>query len=326
MARMGGGDIGPELGGPAEPMGPSPFEPVERPRYITFRRALFLGAVGIAALVITLYVLASSWLAPEAAFGIHDRPVNILILGTDRTYDDHGKPMEGPVRADVIMLASVNPRANRVYLVSIPRDTRARIPGYGTNKINASHTLGGQDLTRKAVEDLVGMPVDRCVEVDFQGFVRVIDALGGVEIDVDKDMRYVDRAGGFKVDLEKGAQLLDGAKALGYVRYRADALGDINRVKRQQTLLKAIARQAVSVRNLRKARGILGIVSQYVSTDMSRRDMASLGWFMLRTRAELESETLPGEFSPVYWVPDQKRIGELVGTMLEGFSEQGVGR
>ncbi|MDI7246134.1 MAG: LCP family protein [Bacillota bacterium] len=321
MARIGGGDIGLEPGGPAGPIGPSPFEPVERPRLITFWRMLFLVGAAIAALVITLYVLVSSWLAPEATFGVGDRPVNILILGTDRTYDDHGKPMEGPVRADVIMLASVNPQVNKIYLVSIPRDTRARIPGHGTNKVNASHTFGGQDLTRRTVEDLVGVPIDRYVEADFQGFVRIVDALGGVEIDVDKDMRYVDRAGGFKVDLKKGRQVLDGAKALGYVRYRADALGDISRVRRQQTLLKAVARQAVSLRNLRNARKILGILMDHVRTDMSRRDMASIGWFVVRTKAEVVSETLPGEFSPLYWVPDQKRIDELVDTMLEGFGK-----
>ncbi|MGE5573784.1 MAG: LCP family protein [Bacteroidota bacterium] len=321
MARIGGGDIGLEPGGPAGPVGPSPFEPVERPRLITFWRMLFLIGAAIAALVITLYVLVSSWLAPEATFGVADRPVNILILGTDRTYDDHGKPMEGPVRADVIMLASVNPQVNKIYLVSIPRDTRARIPGHGTNKVNASHTFGGQDLTRRTVEDLVGVPIDRYVEADFQGFVRIVDALGGVEIDVDKDMRYVDRAGGFKVDLKKGRQVLDGAKALGYVRYRADALGDISRVRRQQTLLKAVARQVVSLRNLRNARKILGILMDHVRTDMSRRDMASIGWFAVRTKAEVVSETLPGEFSPLYWVPDQKRIEELVDAMLEGFGK-----
>ena len=322
MERMGGGDVSPGLGrGPAGPLGPSPFEPVERPRYITFWRVLFVVLVAIAALVVTLYVLVSSWLAPEATFGVQGRPVNVLILGTDRTYDDRGKPIEGPVRADVIMLASVNPRVNRVYLVSIPRDTKARIPGHGTNKINASHTYGGQDLTRRTVEDLLGVPIDRYVEVDFQGFVRIIDALGGVEIDVDKDMHYVDRAGGFKVDLKKGRQVLDGAKALGYVRYRADALGDISRVRRQQILLKAVARQATSLRNLRKAREILAILMEHVRTDMSRRDMASIGWFFVRTRAELVSETLPGEFSPLYWVPDRELISELVKTMQEGFNK-----
>lgn len=323
MERMGGGDIGPVGpglgGGAAGPLGPSPFEPIERPRYFTFWRVLFAVLVAIAALVVTLYVLLSSWLAPEAAFGVDNRPVNVLILGTDRTYDEHGNPIDAPVRADVIMLASVNPKVNRVYLVSIPRDTRAQIPGHGTNKINASHTYGGQDLTRKTVEDLLGMPIDRYVEVDFRGFQRIIDALGGVEIDVDKDMHYVDRAGGLKVDLKEGRQVLDGAQALGYVRFRADALGDINRVKRQQTLLKAVARQAVSVRSLSKAREILAILTEHVKTDMSQRDMASIAWFFVRTRAEIVSETLPGEFSPLYWIPDRERVDELVRAIQEGF-------
>ena len=108
-------------------------------------------------------------------------------------------------------------------------------------------------------------------------------------------------------------------QALGYVRFRADALGDINRVKRQQTLLKAVARQALNVRNLSKAREILGILMEHVRTDMSQRDMASIAWFFVRTRAEIVSETLPGEFSPLYWVPDRERVDELVRALQEGF-------
>ncbi|MGE5587618.1 MAG: LCP family protein [Clostridia bacterium] len=322
MERIGGCDTGPGLGGlQPGPIGPSPFEPAERPRYITFWRALLVVLVAVAALMVTVYVLVSSWLAPEATFGVGDRPVNVLVLGTDRTYDDRGKPMEGPARADAIMLVSVNPKANRVYLVSIPRDTKARIAGHGTGKVNASHTYGGQDLTRRTVEDILGVPIDRYMEVDFQGFVRIIDAMGGVEVEVDKDMHYVDRAGGLKVDLKKGRQMLNGAEALGYVRYRADALGDINRVKRQQNLLKAVARQATRLQNLGKAREIMAILTEHVRTDMSMRDMAAIGWFLVRTRAEVVSETLPGEFSPLYWVPDPERIGELVETMNEGFDE-----
>jgi LCP family protein required for cell wall assembly len=318
---MGGDGIGAGLAGlQPGPIGPSPFEPAEGPRHVTVRRVLFVLLVALAALAISVYVLVSSWLAPGATFGVEDRPVNVLVLGTDRTYDDRGKPMEGPARADAIMLVSVNPKANRMYLVSIPRDTKARIEGHGTGKVNASHTYGGQDLTRRTVEDLVGVPIDRYVEIDFQGFVRVIDALGGVEVEVDKDLYYVDRAGGLKVDLKKGRQVLNGAEALGYVRYRADALGDINRVKRQQNLLKAVARKATRIRDLGKATKILAILMEHVRTDMSRRDIASIGWFLVRTRAEVVSETLPGEFSPLYWVPDHERIGDLVEAMNEGFN------
>ncbi len=316
MAPPEEGDIGPVPGGP---IGPSPFEPARKPRYLTFWRALFVAAAGLAALLITLYVSVSSWLSPETTFGVYDRPINVLILGIDRTYDFDGAPMEAPARADVIMLASLNPRSNSVSLVSIPRDTKVAIPGRGVNKINASHTYGGQDLTRRAVQDLLDVPIDRCLEADFRAFVQIIDAMGGVEVDVEKDMRYEDRAGGLKVDIKQGRQVLDGAKALDYVRYRADALGDINRVRRQQILLEGLAKEATKLENLPRAREIVGLLRQYVKTDMSQRDMASVGWFVLRTRGRFVSETLPGQFSPVYWLPDAEAIQELVKNMSKGF-------
>ncbi|MEW5865700.1 MAG: LCP family protein [Bacillota bacterium] len=318
MAPLEDGGIGPECGGP---IGPSPFEPAEKPRYFTFWRVVFLAVICLAALIITLYVSVSSWLSPEATFAVYDRPINVLILGIDRTYDYDGEPMEGPARADVIMLASFNPRSNTTYLISIPRDTRARIPGHGINKINASHTYGGQDLTRMTVQDLLSVPIDRYAEVDFQAFVRIIDAIGGVEIDVDKDMQYEDRAGHFKVDIQKGKQVLDGTKALGYVRYRADALGDISRVRRQQILLKGLAQQAIRLDNLHNLPEIVGLLKEYVKTDMSQRDMASIGWFLIRTRGRLVSETLPGQFSRLYWIPDGKAIGELIKSIWAGFGE-----
>ncbi|MEW6228668.1 MAG: LCP family protein [Bacillota bacterium] len=318
MARLEDGGVGPGFGGP---IGPSPFEPAQKPRCFTFWRVVFLAAICLAALIITLYVSVSSWLSPEATFAVYDRPINVLILGTDRTYDYGGEPMEGPARADVIMLASFNPRSNTTHLISIPRDTRARIPGHGINKVNASHTYGGQDLTRRTIQDLLGIPIDRYAEVDFQAFVRIIDAIGGVEIDVDKDMQYEDRAGNLKVDIRKGRQVLDGTKALEYVRYRADALGDISRVRRQQILLKGLAQEAIRPGNLYKAPEIAGLLKEYVKTDMSQRDMASIGWFLMRTRGNLVSETLPGEFSRLYWIPDGKAINELVKSISAGFGE-----
>ncbi len=297
------------------------IEPPEGRRHFGLGRVLFLIAVGVAALLITVYVLLSSWLAPEAAFGVSDRPIGVLLLGTDRTYDEDGEPMGGPTRADTIMLVSFNPRSNTSYLVSIPRDTRAVIPGHGVGKLNASHAYGGVELTRQAVEELTGMRVDRYAEADFQTFREIVDAIGGVRLDVEKDMRYEDRAGDFKVDIRKGEQVLDGAKALQYVRYRADALGDISRVARQQTLLKALLRQMLSVRNASRVREVVRVLREHVKTDMSLRDMASIGWFLVRTRGKIVTETLPGSFSAVYWLPDEKAIEGLVREMSTGFGE-----
>ena len=78
------------------------------------------------------------------------------------------------------------------------------------------------------------------MEVDYEGFEKVIDALGGVEIEVEKPLKYVDRAQDLYIDIPAGKQLLDGEKALQYVRFRYDPLGDIGRIKRQQEFLQAL--------------------------------------------------------------------------------------
>lgn len=252
------------------------------------------------------------------AFGIRGRPVNILLLGVDRTYDREGHAMNGGSRADTIMVASLNPDKKSTYLISIPRDTRAEIPGYGTGKINSAHARGGPELVMRSVERLLGMPVDGYVETDFEGFARLIDLLGGVTVEVDRDMRYVDRAGKFEVNLKAGVQKLDGEHALQFVRFRHDALGDIARVGRQQQLLKAILTSAVAPRNIAKAKELLQAALDCVKTDLNLRQAGACGWFLTHiTGDRVETITLPGEFAPLYWMPDRQEIDDLV-KMIQG--------
>src|SRR5690606_29379418 len=123
---------------------------------------------------------------------------------------------------------SVDRRTGSIAALAIPRDTRARIPGRaGFDRINVAHAIGGPTLAVQAVESLLGIAIDHYVRVDFAGFEALIDALGGVVIDVEKRMYYEDHAQGLVIDLQPGLQLLDGAKALQYVRYRSDGYGDV---------------------------------------------------------------------------------------------------
>ena len=257
----------------------------------------------------------------ERAFGVKDRPVSILLLGTDRTYDERGRPISAATRADTIILLCLNPQAREAHIVSIPRDTRARIPGRGFDKVNAAHAKGGVPLTIETVEGLLSLPVDRYVEVDFRGFIKLVDMLGGVEIEVDKDMHYVDRGGGLRIDLKQGLQRLNGEEALQYARYRNDALGDIARVGRHQKLLKAMMKEALDLKKLRKVPDMFDEAMKYVNTDLSPREIASIAWFLWRTRDRgFESTTLPGEFSRYYWLPDKEAIRGLVSHISRGFS------
>ncbi|WP_347351705.1 LCP family protein [Intrasporangium sp.] len=146
-------------------------------------------------------------------------------------------------RTDTIMLVHVSESGGKPVMVSIPRDSYVPIPGYGSNKINASFSLGGPKLLTRTVEQVTGIHVDGYLEIGLGGFAAVVDSLGGVDICVPRNM--TDKKAG--IDLKKGCQTLDGKDALGYVRSRyEDPLGDIGRAARQRQFLGALMKQAAT--------------------------------------------------------------------------------
>ena len=164
----------------------------------------------------------------------------IMIMGVDERVDDVG-------RSDTLMLATVDPKKKSASLLSIPRDTRVHVPGYGYDKINVAYSLGGHNLTQDTVEEFLDTPVDHYVLIKVPAFKRIIDAIGGVDIDMEKRMEYVDEwddDGGLVIDLYPGPQHMDGATAITYVRYR-DEEGDIGRIERQQKFMKAVMDQVM---------------------------------------------------------------------------------
>lgn len=201
--------------------------------------------------------------------------VNILLLGGDtRGLDAHEAP-----RSDTMMIVSIDPQTKKAAILSVLRDTYTAIPGHQNNRINAALALGGPDLSMKAVSELVGLPIQYYVYVDFEGFIQLIDAIGGIEYEVEKDMKYTDITDKqeYNIDLKKGLQHLDGNKALQYVRFRHDALSDFNRTERQRNFLKAVADKLQSTSSLIKLPGTLEKVSPYIETNMSLNTMLRLG-------------------------------------------------
>jgi LCP family protein required for cell wall assembly len=126
--------------------------------------------------------------------------LDLLLLGTD------AREGEAAGRTDTIILASIDTEKGQVFLLSVPRDTRVNIPGYGWDKINSAFAYGGPEMTTRVVSSLLGVPLRYYVLVDFNGFKRVVDTLGGVTIDVEQDMYHEDpednRA--YQIDLKKG--------------------------------------------------------------------------------------------------------------------------
>jgi len=205
--------------------------------------------------------------------------VNVLLMGGD----ERGLRKGEVARSDSMLVASFDPATKRIHLFSVLRDTHVDIPGFKANRVNAAITLGGPELTMKTIGNLTGLDIQYYVYIDFQGFIQLVDALGGVDFYVEKDMKYSDAADGhvYDIDLKKGQQHLDGDKALQYVRFRHDKLSDFTRTERQRDFLKAIAAKLKSGWNLIMLPDILGKVTPYLETNMTTGDMlklASLGY------------------------------------------------
>ncbi|WP_333812034.1 LCP family protein [Timonella senegalensis] len=161
-----------------------------------------------------------------------------LIAGSDsRENTDVGGNVPG-ARADTIMLLHV-PEKGPSALISLPRDIYVPIPGYDSNKINASFSFGGAPLLVETVEQLTGMTVDHYVEVGFQGVEDIVDALGGVQLCYDRDVKDKES----KLKWKAGCHVADGSTALAFSRMRkADPKGDIGRAERQRQVVSAIAK------------------------------------------------------------------------------------
>ncbi|MCC2683714.1 MAG: transcriptional regulator [Paenibacillaceae bacterium] len=201
--------------------------------------------------------------------------VNILLMGGD----SRGLKKNEVPRSDSIMIASIDPSTKRGVLFSLLRDTYARIPGKGDDRVNVALALGGPELAMKTISELTGLPLQYYVYTDFKGFIALIDSIGGINFDVEKDMKYSDSEDGheYDIDLKAGMQHLDGKNALEYVRFRHDALSDFTRTERQRNFLKAVADKLQSSTSLIKLPGILKAVQPYIETNLSLTELLKLG-------------------------------------------------
>lgn len=243
--------------------------------------------------------------------------MNVLMMGVDEREND-----DAP-RTDTMILANINNKDNRIALLSIPRDTKVRIPGYGVNKINAANVLGGPEMAKDVVAEITGMPVDYYITTNFSGFKGIVDALGGVTVDVEKNMYHTERAygGAYNINLKKGVQQLDGDQALMYARYRNDALGDITRTQRQLKLLTAIGEEAMQPSTITKLTRLIPEVYKNVETDMGMKQMMAMAKAAKNIEnVQLVSQTLPGWFldenGASYWYVDPSKAKEVTTALF----------
>lgn len=224
------------------------------------------------------------------------KPQTILVLGSDRRWSDLKKnnpalARSNPARSDTIMLIRMDPDQEATAVMSIPRDLKVLIPGYGVNKINAAYSLGGPSLTAQTIKQLFGedFKINHIVNVNFSGFREAVDAVGCVYADVDR--RYYHSNLGLpvsqhyaEIDIKPGYQELCGQRALDYVRFR-HADSDLVRAARQQDFLRAAKDQLSTSSLLDKSTDLIKILKKYTQTDEALRSvkggikLAKLGIF-----------------------------------------------
>ena len=219
-------------------------------------------------------------------------PTTTLVIGTDGGKEP-GR--EGSRRSDSLMLVRTDPSTHRITYLSIPRDLRVEIPGYGTSKINAANQVGGPALTLATVRALTGLQIDHVVVVDFQGFRKLIDAIGGIEITVPKPIlsnpfdcpHTPERCKTWKGwRFGKGRQHMDGRHALAYSRIRKNQLDpsetDIQRTERQQAVVDAVGSKIAAPGTFLRLPFMGSSLAEPLATDLSAWNLLQLGWVRFR--------------------------------------------
>ena len=243
--------------------------------------------------------------------------INLMVIGRDYDYSDQDQILKNKhTRSDMLMVGHVDFDKHGISLLSIPRDTRANIPGWGIGKINAAHSHGGPELSEATVKSNFGIPSDNYIALDFQGFEQAIDLLGGVDVNVDRKMDYDDNWGHLHIHLLPGLQHLNGQQAMGFVRFR-HADSDFVRVQRQQVLLGALKEKLHDPRVLAKLPELLDVIDKHVESDMSTDQKVALGKFIQAIpRDQIRMDTLPskegsGTFVETDWAKAEPLIQSI---------------
>ncbi|MEH1769441.1 LCP family protein [Nostoc sp.] len=271
------------------------------------------------------------------------RPVNLLVMGMSVLPPDIQNPPPETKNlkylpqvnsfdglSDVMLLLKFDPETKKIIMLSIPRDTRTQIEGYGVKKINAANVDGGPALTARTVSNLLGgTGIDRYIRINVLGVAKLIDALGGVTVYVPKNMKYQDDSQHLYINLKAGKQHLNGDQALQLLRFRHDELGDIGRIQRQQMVIRALMDQTLNPATVTQLPKVLDVVKEHIDTNLTVEELVALMGFGVRTnRSNMQMLMLPGrfsekgEFDASYWLPNKDGIAKLMAQHFGLESEQ----
>jgi len=243
-----------------------------------------------------------------------------LVIGSDKRANED----EDPGRSDTTMLVRLDPDKGLISMMSIPRDLKVEIPGYGTGKFNEAYSYGGTKLTLRTVKSLTGLPINHIVNVDFLGFAQGVYAIGCVYADVDR--RYYHSNEGVppseqyaEINVQPGYQLMCGKKALAYVRYRHTDT-DIVRSARQQEFLSA-ARSRISLQDLVFDQGeLVEAFTDYTTSDISdgKTLLEVLKLLGASRNSTINEVHFPAELGPSFVYTTESALDAAVREFLGG--------
>lgn len=253
-------------------------------------------------------------------FKMLSRYQNILLLGVDSN-GPNTLPFSG-VRSDTIIILNIDLHGKSVNAISIPRDSKVYIAeGHGVQKINAAYAIGGIDLTKKTIEETLGIKIHNYIVINAEGVRKLIDTIGGVPIYIDQKMHYHDYSAKLHIDFEKGNYVLNGTQAEEYLRFRKDYLGDIGRVHRQQKFIKALLEQLKTPEAIRKIPEALKIANLYTRTDLNLYQMSQYAAVAHDIDLnKVEFVMLPGAPNKKgiisYWILDPEKTQQVINRLI----------
>ncbi len=232
-------------------------------------------------------------------------PFSVLMLGVDERENDSG-------RSDTMIVITVNPEKQTMKMLSIPRDTRTEIIGHDSvDKINHAYAFGGVPMAMDTVENFLDIPLDYYVFINMEGFLQIIDTLGGVTIQNDMDLTYD------SYHYPKGEVNLNGDEALIFSRIRyEDPRGDFGRQIRQRQIIEAVMRKASTPSVLLKATDMLDVVGENVRMNFSVKDLIQLQSIYKKMNSDIDQLSFEeGEGTKInhiwYYIPNETELQQI---------------
>ncbi|MCI2429408.1 LCP family protein [Candidatus Acetothermia bacterium] len=276
-------------------------------------------AIGLALFLVFLFAFSAAgywWYKNRVESPPLEDPLNVLVLGIDRIEGAKAQ------RSDTILVASL--REGDLRLLSLPRDLHVKYPDGRVDKINAAYAHGGAELARQVISGFLGLALNYYTVLDYDGFEKLIDLVGGVTVTVPQALKYTDNAQKLTIDIPAGRQKLNGRAALGYVRYRDDKTGgDLGRLQRQRQLWEAFLREGLPKISLSQWQEIVSTAQQYIKTNIAPVIIYRWAQKLQGLKPEaVQIRQVPGEPvckpKPVgcYVEPDPVRTAQLVNKLI----------